>query len=79
VLTLHSVDLPDDLFLEGETKPKRKTSKKEKEKGAAPDAASGATNKRSFNNSGMDVRENPGAETAKHTAMNDSKRVRVKG
>jgi hypothetical protein len=63
MLILHSVDLPDDLFVEGETKPKRK-------KKAKP-------NKRSFHEMDADVGGPSASDPV--TAESNARRVRTQG
>lgn len=54
LILLHSYDLPKDVFVDGETKPTKKKTKKAKEATPAPEANT-THNKRRLSNAGFDV------------------------
>lgn len=54
LISTHSYDLPKDVFVEGETKPMKKKTKKAKEATPAPEANT-THNKRRLSNAGFDV------------------------
>lgn len=54
LIITHSYDLPKDVFVEGETKPTKKKTKKAKEATPAPEA-NPTLNKRRLSNAGFDV------------------------